>query len=136
MKTYNIRSNRDYELFTILLRDLLSRDRSAERDERIVELKRSLRAWSHRPLFEHSDRGLRWTSSFAYSYDDVGYVEKITLPEQIETEEEAKEFMEGMIWIEPYYTYYDCTGRPFSNWYKVFRRGGHWMAYHSVSYDV
>lgn len=122
-------------IYTILLRDLLTRERSAELDERIVELKKALRKWSHRPSFEVSDSGFHWTACLAWSYDGDGYVEKITLPEQIETEEVAKEFMEDMIWIEPYYTYYDCTGRPFSNWYKLFCRNGHWMAYHSVSYD-
>lgn len=31
---------------------------------------------------------------------------------------------------------YDCTGQEFTNRYKLFRRRGHWFAYHSVSRDV
>ena len=136
MKTYNIKSKQDYMLYTILLRDLLTLDSTPERDDRIIELKRALRAWSHRPVRQFTIDGYKFSSAIAKSYDIDGYVEKITLPEEVETEEEAKEFMENCIWIEPYYTDYDCTGRPFSNWYKVFCRNGKWMAYHSVSFDV
>ena len=31
---------------------------------------------------------------------------------------------------------YDCTGRPFTTWYKLFVRRGTWFAYHNVCYDV
>lgn len=31
---------------------------------------------------------------------------------------------------------YDCTGQEFTNWFYLFRRRGHWFAYHSVSRDV
>ena len=31
---------------------------------------------------------------------------------------------------------YDCSGNPFTSWYKLVRRRGHWYAYHSIAFDV
>ena len=48
---------------------------------------------------------------------------------------EAEEIV-GETWIEPTYSAYDCTGRPFSvsmDFYDV--PGGTWI-YHFVGYDV
>ena len=30
---------------------------------------------------------------------------------------------------------YDCTGQPFTSWFKVVKRRGLWWAYHAISYD-
>lgn len=135
MKAYNIRTKSEYMLYTVLLRDLLTRERSAELDDRIVELKKALRKYSSKTKGVYTYFGYTFRSALVHDRGD-GYIEKITLPEEIETEAEAKEFVENMIWIDFTDSPYDCTGRPFSNWYKVFCRNGNWMAYHSVSYDV
>lgn len=38
--------------------------------------------------------------------------------------------------LRSYNSPYDCTGQEFTNWFYLFRRRGHWFAYHSVSRDV
>lgn len=133
MKTYNVRTRNEYAMYTVLLRDLLRR--LPVQDDRIVELKKALRKYSGKTKGVYTFLGYTFRSALVNDKGD-GYIEKITLPEEIETEEEAKEFVENMIWIDFTASPYDCTGRPFSNWYKLFCRNGHWMAYHSVSYDV
>ena len=65
-----------------------------------------------------------------------GYLLLMELPECLETYEEADEYFRENEYIRPYYTYYDCTGRPFTSWYKLFLRHGRWYAYHSVCFDV
>lgn len=92
------------------------------------ELKKCIRSYLHLP---HCFRIVR---------DDGidGYIKLMQLPEFLDSEnkEEAIEWFERECYIEPVRSAYDCTGRPFTNWYKVFRRRGHWFAYHSVSFDV
>ena len=39
-------------------------------------------------------------------------------------------------WCRFVFTLPDCTGQEFTNWFYLFRRRGHWFAYHSVSRDV
>lgn len=31
---------------------------------------------------------------------------------------------------------YDCTGQPFTSWFKVIKRRGLWWVYHAIAYDV
>lgn len=95
---------------------------------KVGELKKRIRSYLHLP---HCSRVIR---------DDGidGYVELMQLPEFLdsETKEEAAEWFEKECYIEPTRSAHDCTGKPFTNWYKVFRRRGHWFAYHSVGFDV
>ena len=92
------------------------------------ELKKTIRSYQHLP---HSTEIIR---------DDGmdGYVSLMQLPEFLDdaSKEEAVEWFEHECYIEPTYSAYDCTGRPFTSWYKVFRRRGHWFVYHSVAFDV
>lgn len=92
------------------------------------ELKKTIRSYQHLP---HSTEIIR---------DDGmdGYISLMQLPETLDdaSKEDAVEWFENMCYIEPTYSAYDCTGRPFTSWYKVFRRRGHWFAYHSVAFDV
>lgn len=30
---------------------------------------------------------------------------------------------------------YDCTGQPFTSWFKVIKRRGLWWVYHAIAYD-
>ena len=66
--------------------------------------------------------------------DFDGYIEKRFIPCHV-SKAEAEEIV-GKTWIEPTYSAYDCTGRPFSvsmDFYAV--PGGTWV-YHHVGYDV
>lgn len=68
------------------------------------------------------------------SYDD--FVELVELPAFIRTAEEADEYFMDALFIEPTYAAWDCTGKPFTRYYKLFQRHNRWMAYHFVNYDV
>ncbi len=96
--------------------------------QKAMELKKRIRSYLHLP---HSSRIVR-------DYGIDGYISLMQLPEFLDSEsmEDVVEWFESECYIEPTYSAYDCTGRPFTNWYKVFRRLGHWFAYHSVSFDV
>ena len=96
--------------------------------QKAMELKKRIRSYLHLP---HSSRIIR-------DYGIDGYISLMQLPEFLDSEsmEEVVEWFESECYIEPTYSAYDCTGRPFTNWYKVFRRLGHWFAYHSISFDV
>ena len=66
--------------------------------------------------------------------DFDGYIAKRFLPYHV-GKAEAEEIV-GETWIEPTYSAYDCTGRPFSvsmDFYDV--PSGTWV-YHYVGYDV
>lgn len=122
-----IQSNRDlrlgYELLGILARG------GKIANPKVAEVKRSIRAFTNRP--EPKAKIVR---------DDGidGYVSLQQLPEFTDgyTAEEVNEYFREAEEIEPTYSAYDCTGRPFTVWFKVFRRSGHWFAYHSVGFDV
>lgn len=65
-----------------------------------------------------------------------GYISLEKLPDGIKSLDEAKEFFENNMYIHCPNSMYDCTGRPFTSWYKVFCRNGKFYAYHRVSFDV
>lgn len=109
-------------------------------EEYLEQLKRDIRSYG-RKNGDRKDNGyFKYYSRYAFSYGDSddGYVELIMFPidHNCDTIEEAEEFFKEWFYIEPYYTYYDCTGKPFTSWYHVFKRRGTWFAYHRVNYDV
>lgn len=53
-----------------------------------------------------------------------------------ETETEAEAYFLETEYIPMVYSAYDCTGRMFTEWYKIFKRRGCWMAYHCVGRDI
>jgi len=65
------------------------------------------------------------------------YIELLTLgKDDGETETEAEDYFRETEFIPTPHSAYDCTGKPFTRWYKVFKRRGLWMAYHCVGFDV
>lgn len=48
----------------------------------------------------------------------------------------ADDWFRATRYLEYFPTPYDCSGQKFTSWYKLFRRRGHWFAYHCVSIDV
>lgn len=96
---------------------------------KVAETKRQIRAFNNRPDAASvivRDNGID------------GYIALQQLPAFTDsyTIEEAQKYFEEVEVIEPTYSLYDCTGIPFTSWFKVFRRRGHWFAYHSVGFDV
>ena len=60
----------------------------------------------------------------------------IKCPAWCKSEESVTDWFMYHHYIEPYYTYYSPTGRPFTRWYKPVKRHGEWYVYHSIGYDV
>ena len=56
--------------------------------------------------------------------------------EDLQTEDEADAYFMGNLYRESYPSAYDCTGQIFTTWYKIFRRGGRFWAYHATAMDV
>lgn len=67
-----------------------------------------------------------------YIYDEAGdsYISLYELPETSDPEGYFEE-CERLTINSPY----DCTGRPFTMWYKIFRRHGRLMVYHCIGID-
>lgn len=93
----------------------------------IIELKRCIRDYGHSKV---SGREIVMDNGID------GYVQKIQLPQFVESKEEAEEYMEENEKITMRLTPWDCTGQAFTNWYKVFNTNGSWRAYHSIGFDV
>lgn len=92
----------------------------------IADIKRANRKYVHKENNRH----------IVKSNGIDGYVVLIDLPSWIKNKTEAERYFKGNEYIHMVYSPYDCTGRPFTGWYKVFQRRNKWMAYHSVSFDV
>lgn len=109
-------------------------------EEYLKQLKHDIRSYNEVDKNIVDNGYFKYEARYAYSYgdDDNGYVELITFPIDYfcDTIEEAEEFFKEWFYIVPYYTYYDCTGKPFTEWYHVFKRRGTWFAYHRVNYDI
>ena len=103
--------------------------------DRVIELKERLRQYAQRDTSGFWLDGFWLHRRFVSDSGMDGYVELITLPDIVQDAEAADEFFRAKLEIAPYYSAYDCTGRPFTNWYKIFCRNGQWMAYHSVGFD-
>ena len=65
-----------------------------------------------------------------------GYVVLKEFPSCVTSEEEAEEWFESEEKILYIPSAYDCTGRAYTSWHKVFQRHGKWMFYHGVGLDV
>ena len=105
--------------------DITKVDYPEKVQEHILDIKMSIRRYNKRS----SDRRL-------VKDDGIdGYIELIQLPKFIETKDEGDEyFIKSELLYTPN-TAYDCTGKPFTSWFKVFFRRGRAMAYHKVSID-
>lgn len=95
----------------------------------MVSIKNEIRAYNNRPAPDSrivEERGID------------GYVELVRLPEELDHAnkvDSANWFLTNR-YLEYFPTPYDCSGQKFTSWFKLFRRRGHWFAYHSVCIDV
>jgi len=68
-------------------------------------------------------------------YGIDGYIEKIELP-FVFGDEEAEMYFENNIRIPYYPSQYDCTGKAFTSWRKIFKNSkGRYICYHRVCVD-
>ena len=122
---FNIRNYDDLRLAYMILE--LDAEHGERRKEHADNLKRKMRKFCNAPLSEKrivSDNGID------------GYIVLYPLPEYIQTAEEAKEYFNQYEYIEMTYSAYDCTGKAFTSWYKIFNRNNRFFVYHSIGFDV
>lgn len=91
-------------------------------------IKREIRDYNNRPA-----QDVRIISA---DYDSR--LELVQLPDELDKahKADAADWFRDNCYLEAYNSPYDCTGQEFTNWFYLFRRRGHWFAYHSVSRDV
>lgn len=98
----------------------------------LIPLKGEIRRFEH---FGHGEnvRPL----NIIKEYDD-GYISLEKMPDyrDSDTEEEISSYFEEHCSYAFRPSMYDCTGRPFTSWFKPMFRQGHWYIYHRVCYDV
>lgn len=129
---FTIRSQSLLEEAYCLLREIEKRKQAGRRDldQYEIHIKEEIRRYN-----KAQQEGIIGTIIKDYGID--GYVSLEKLPDQLN----GSDIDDVNEWFEEHRAYpeirsaYDCTGRPFTNWFKCFRRRGHWMAYHSVGYD-
>lgn len=96
-------------------------------DEHVADIKRGLRRFFQKSGPE--DRHL-------VKSDSESYIELVELPASLTTQEDADWYFMEHEFMERPCSMYDCTGKLFTSWYKIFTRRGRFMAYHSVCMDV
>lgn len=94
----------------------------AKAEKHMQDVKQAIRAYNRRK----SDRRI-------ISGDYDGYIELIEVPQGITDVDAWFEDNERLICMP---SMYDCTGQRFTQWYKVIKRQGRYMVYHSVGIDV
>lgn len=90
-------------------------------------LKRNIRQYVSKPA---SDRRI------VKDYGIDGAIILYPLPIEIQTVEEANTFFRCEEYMGRPRSGFDCTGRPFTSWYKIFRRRDRYWVYHGVALDI
>lgn len=127
--TDNERLRDAYALLMFMQSDIPA---SAEKRSAVKNLaatvKMEIRAYNNRPV----------SNVRIISADYDGRLELVQLPDELDKthKADAANWFRGNCYLEAYNSPYDCTGQEFTNWFYLFRRRGHWFAYHSVSRDV
>lgn len=118
-----------YALLMFMQRDIpASSEKKASVKNLAVTVKREIRAYVNRPASN--------VRIICGDYD--GHMELVRLPDELDRahKSEAAEWFDDNCYLEAYNSPYDCTGQEFASWYHLFRRHGHWFAYHKVCRDV
>ena len=92
----------------------------------IKDLKKEIRAYYNQPI----------SNSSIIKSDFDGFIEKIILPETIDTKEKAEDYFNTYVYIPVSYASYDCTGKPFTCWHRIVYRMGRFELIHSVGIDI
>lgn len=127
--TDNERLRDAYALLMFMQRDIsVSAEKKAAVKNLAATVKMEIRAYNNRPV----------SNVRIISADYDGRLELVQLPDKLDEahEMDATNWFRGNCYLEAYNSPYDCTGQEFTNWFYLFRRRGHWFAYHSVSRDV
>lgn len=127
--TDNERLRDAYALLMFMQSDIpASAEKRAAVKNLAATIKREIRNYNNRPAPD--------VNIICADYD--GRLELVQLPDELDEalKADAADWFRDNCYLEAYNSPYDCTGQEFTNRYKLFRRRGHWFAYHSISRDV
>ena len=127
--TDNERLRDAYALLMLMQSDIpASSEKKASVKNLAVTVKREIRNYNNRPT----------SNVRIISGDYNGHLDLVRLPDELDRvhKSEAAEWFDDNCYLEAYNSQYDCTGQEFTSWYHLFRRWGHWFAYHKVCRDV
>ena len=119
---------RDAYTLLAFIRDDATAEQKSGMAAFIANIKKEIRAYNSRPV----------SNVRIISADYDGRLELVQLPDKLDEahEMDATNWFLNHHYLKSYNSPYDCTGQEFTNWFYLFRRRGHWFAYHSVSFDV
>ena len=123
--SHAVTNKQEYTCAWELLHYLLT-EHAGEKRDHVIRLKRAIRKYQNAPLDE--------TRVIESDFDNTTVL--LPLPDWLETKEEADEYFREAEYIELIPCAWDCTGRQFTSWYKVFKRRGRFWAYHHICLDV
>ena len=117
-----------YAYDRLLMLQEMKREGGSERlAAKILIVKKEIRSYLNRPEKKET---------LVKDYGIDGFILKIDLPDWIKSEDDAVEYFKENEEIRISPSPFDCTGRLFTSWYKVFNTNGTWKAYHSIGADV
>lgn len=68
--------------------------------------------------------------------DGFGAIELVILPLGFGTRKDVEDYFYREMYMERPNSPYDCTGRSFTAWHRVFRTPTNWRIYHRIDMDV
>ena len=127
-KITDVEKLRDAYTLLAFIRDTTTAEQKSGMAAFIASIKKEIRAYNNRPV----------SNVRIISADYDGRLELVQLPDKLDEahEMDATNWFLNHHYLKSYNSPYDCTGQEFTNWFYLFRRRGHWFAYHSVSFDV
>lgn len=125
-----IRDDRDYKMYWEILHTIQELGAefglSDKKKDHIREIKVTLREYNKkRPA-----RRIGWGE-----FDYWTELYRLDVPDDWKYED-VKDWFEEWEVCHCIPSQYDCTGQIFTTRYKIFKRHGHWMTYHSYGMDV
>ena len=119
---------RDAYTLLAFIRDDATAEQKSGMAAFIANIKKEIRAYNNRTV----------SNVRIISADYDGRLELVQLPDKLDEahEMDATNWFLNHHYLKSYNSPSDCTGQEFTNWFYLFRRRGHWFAYHSVSFDV
>ena len=101
------------------------KDQLAHPEEFLVELKRSVRKYLHRPPK---------TTRMVANYGDS--CTTLDIWDDVDSYEAAVDKFMRTEYMEYRPSPYDCTGQLYTEWYKIFEKDGKFLVYHCFARDV
>lgn len=135
---FNIKDNATFKMGYEILATLEANEQGnpVMTDNLIPQLKKELRHYAHRDNMKDVGMGFMIERRLVKDYGIDGIIELVSIPAVFDNVKDADDFFKDFIHIGIRYSAYDCTGQPFTSWYKLFNRNGQFCAYHRIAFDV